>query len=69
MKEKIKLPKAALEFFREQGRIGALKRAASLSPEERSEQARKAVQARWAKVKEASKKSDSKRGSRSKEGK
>jgi hypothetical protein len=44
-----KLPKAALDFFREQGRIGGTQRAANLSPVERSEQARKAVQARWAK--------------------
>jgi hypothetical protein len=43
-----KLPEAALEFFRKQGRIGGRKRAANLTPEERSEQARKAVQARWA---------------------
>jgi hypothetical protein len=44
-----KLPEVALEFFRKQGRIGGTKRAANLSPEQRSEQARKAVQARWAK--------------------
>jgi hypothetical protein len=44
-----KLPEAALEFFRKQGHIGGTRRAANLSPEERSEQARKAVQARWAK--------------------
>jgi uncharacterized protein YdaU (DUF1376 family) len=51
MKNKSKLPKAVLEFFQEQGRIGAKKRAANLTPEERSAQARKAVQARWAKEK------------------
>jgi hypothetical protein len=57
MKTQSKLPKAALDFFREQGRIGGTRRAANLSPEERSEQARKAVQARWAKqAKKASKK-------------
>jgi len=44
-----KLPEAALEFFRKQGRIGGRKRAANLTAEERSEQARKAVNARWAK--------------------
>jgi len=38
-----------LEFFRKQGRIGGRKRAANLTAEERSEQARKAVNARWAK--------------------
>jgi len=43
------LPEAALEFFRKQGRIGGRRRAANLTAEERSEQARKAVQARWAK--------------------
>jgi hypothetical protein len=49
MKKRNKLPEAALEFFREQGRIGGTRRAANLTPEQRSEQARKAVQARWAK--------------------
>ena len=49
MTTRTKLPEAALEFFRKQGRIGGTRRAANLSPEERSEQARKAVQARWAK--------------------
>jgi hypothetical protein len=43
------MPKEALEFFRKKGRIGGRKRAANLSAEERSEQARKAVNARWAK--------------------
>jgi hypothetical protein len=49
MSAKEKLPEAALEFFRKKGRIGGRRRAANLSAEERSEQARKAVQARWAK--------------------
>jgi len=49
MSAKQKLPEAALEFFRKKGQIGGRKRAANLSPEERSEQARRAVQARWAK--------------------
>jgi hypothetical protein len=49
MKKKMNLPKAVLEFFQEQGRIGGEKRAANLTAEERSAQARKAVQARWAK--------------------
>jgi len=44
-----KLPKAALEFFRQKGRKGGKQRAANLTPAQRSEQARKAVQARWAK--------------------
>jgi hypothetical protein len=43
MKKKTKLPKAVLAFFQEQGRIGGEKRAANLTAEERSEQARKAV--------------------------
>lgn len=51
MTNKPKLPKAVLEFFQEQGRIGAKKRNANLTAEERSAQARKAVQARWAKEK------------------
>lgn len=49
MKTQNKLPEAALEFFRQQGHIGGTRRAANLTPEQRSEQARKAVQARWAK--------------------
>ena len=49
MNAKYKLPEGALEFFRRKGRIGGQRRAANLSAEERSEQARKAVQARWAK--------------------
>jgi hypothetical protein len=51
-----KLPEAALEFFRKQGHIGGTRRAERMSPEERSDQARKAVQARWAKTKKQSKK-------------
>jgi hypothetical protein len=51
MKNKLKMPKAVLEFFQEQGRIGGEKRAANLTAEERSAQARKAVQTRWAKEK------------------
>jgi len=34
------------------GKIGGASRAARLTPEERSEAARKAVQARWAKTKD-----------------
>jgi hypothetical protein len=44
------LPKEALDFFRKKGRKGGKQRAANLTPEERSEQARNAVQARWAKA-------------------
>jgi hypothetical protein len=44
-----RLPKEALDFFRQKGRIGGQRRAANLSAEERSDQARRAVQARWAK--------------------
>jgi hypothetical protein len=53
MKKQSKLPGAALEYFREQGRAGGLKRAEGLSPEKRSEIARKAVQTRWKKQKKA----------------
>lgn len=45
----MKLPKSVKDFFREQGKIGAEKRSANLSPERRQEIARKAAQARWAK--------------------
>jgi hypothetical protein len=51
MKKRTKLPKAALEFFRKTGREGGLQRAANMTQKERTEQARKAVQARWAKQK------------------
>jgi hypothetical protein len=44
-----KLPEAALEFFRKKGHIGGKRRAANLTAEQRSDQARKAVQVRWAK--------------------
>jgi hypothetical protein len=50
---KPKLSKEALEFFREQGRkggkIGGAARMAKLTPEQRSEVAKKAVAAREAK--------------------
>ena len=49
MATRSKLPKAAIEFFRQKGRIGGRTRARNLSASERSEQARKAVLARWAK--------------------
>jgi hypothetical protein len=51
MRTSDKLPKEALEFFRRKGRIGGRKRAENMTPEERSKQARDAVQARWAKSK------------------
>lgn len=49
MSEPNGLSEAALEFFRQKGRIGGTRHAANLTAEQRSEQARKAVQARWAK--------------------
>jgi hypothetical protein len=51
MTKRTKIPEAVLEYFRKQGSIGGKKRSESLTAEERSELARKAVQARWAKVK------------------
>ena len=61
MRNQDELPEAALEFFRRKGRIGGKRRAANLTAEERSEQARKAVQARWAKqAAKASKKKETK---------
>jgi hypothetical protein len=55
MTKQITLPDEVLKFFRKTGRVGGLKRAENMTPEQRSEQARKAVQARWAKVKAAKK--------------
>ena len=56
-----KLPKAALEYFREQGRLGGQQsrkaRLEKLTPEQRSEIARNAAKARWAKKKAGSSKS------------
>jgi hypothetical protein len=50
---KKRLPPAVLKFFREQGakggRIGGKKAAESMTPEQRTERARKAVAAREAK--------------------
>jgi hypothetical protein len=60
MNSRDKLPESALEFFRKKGRIGGRRRAANLSAEQRSEQARKAVQARWAKRAKTSKKKGTK---------
>jgi len=47
----MKMPEDVLEFFRRTGRIGVRKRNAGLSPERRSEIARIAANARWAKPK------------------
>jgi hypothetical protein len=47
----MKLPEDVREFFRQQGALGGKKRAENLSPGQRQEGARKAVQARWAKRK------------------
>jgi hypothetical protein len=45
---------AAVALGRKGGKKGGLARAAKLSPEQRSESARKAVLARWARIKESS---------------
>ena len=45
------MPDEIREYFRRQGRVGGKTRARNLTPEERSEGARRAVQARWAKRK------------------
>ncbi len=54
--EKKKLPPAVLEYFRQQGakggKIGGKRAAESMTAEQRSERARKAVAAREAKRKE-----------------
>lgn len=56
---KKKLPPDVLAYFVKMGRqgglVGGVARAAALTKEERSESARKAVQSRWAKVKELQK--------------
>jgi hypothetical protein len=46
-----KLSEEIREYFRKQGSIGGKKRSDSLTAEQRSELARKAVQARWARAK------------------
>jgi hypothetical protein len=55
---KAKMPPEALAFFvqagRKGGKIGGKARIANMTPEQLSEANRKAVQARWAKVKKAS---------------
>lgn len=45
------LSKEAREFFAKEGRRGGKARAANLTKQQRSDIARKAVQARWAKKK------------------
>lgn len=47
----MKLPDDVREFFSKQGKIGAAKRHASLTPERRREIARQAIATRWAKAK------------------
>ena len=47
----MKLPENIRELFRQQGKIGAAKRHAKLSPERRREIARLAIRTRWAKAK------------------
>jgi hypothetical protein len=47
----MKLPEEIREFFRRQGARGGKTRARNLTAEQRSEGARRAVQARWAKAK------------------
>jgi hypothetical protein len=45
----MKLPENVRAYFQRQGKIGAAKRQEVITPERRSEIARKAAQARWAK--------------------
>jgi hypothetical protein len=51
----MKMPPEVLEFFRQTGRIGARKRNALMTPERRSQIARIAANARWAKPKSRTK--------------
>ena len=52
---KYKMPDSVKEYFikmgRKGGKVGGKIRAENMTPEQRSESARKAVQARWAKKK------------------
>ena len=50
----MKLPDDIREFFRKQGKIGAAKRHANMSPERRKEVAQMAAATRWAKTKSKS---------------
>lgn len=43
-----KLPAEALEFFRKQGTKRGKKSASQMTPEQRTERAKKAAEARWA---------------------
>jgi hypothetical protein len=61
MLDAMKLPEDIREYFRKQGKIGAAKRKANLTPERRQEIARLAAETRWAKAKENSKKSAAKK--------
>ncbi len=51
----VKLPENIREYFRQQGKIGAAKRLAMQTPEQRTEIARIAANKRWAKEKKAAK--------------
>ena len=62
----MKLPEDIREYFRKQGAVGGKTRAANLSPEERREIARKAVQSRWEKSR---KKSGTKKAKKTRGGK
>jgi hypothetical protein len=46
----MKLPDEIRAFFRKQGKIGAAKRHAGMTPERRSEVARLAAETRWARA-------------------
>lgn len=59
--EPMKLPENIREYFAKQGRIGAAKRKANLTPERRQEIARLAAETRWKNAKENSKKSATKK--------
>jgi hypothetical protein len=61
MLDTMKLPEDIREYFRKQGKIGAAKRTANLTPERRQEIARLAAQTRWKKTKGNSKKSAAKK--------
>jgi hypothetical protein len=49
----MKLPDEIRKFFQRQGRIGAAKRYARMSPAQRQELAKRAAQSRWKKEKQS----------------
>jgi hypothetical protein len=64
MNDTMKLPENVKAYFQQQGKIGAEKRKEMLTPERRSEIARKAATTRWAQVKKTSVKQTARKGTK-----